>query len=147
MASNPETLEPHGKLPTKGQWTTGLYDCWEDPSHCCFTWFCPCITFGQIAEIVDGGTIPKSAACCIYTHGMSWLNGAIYRSKLRRLFSLPEEPYSDSFVHCCCCVCSLTQEFRELINRGINPSLGWEGNVEKWKREGVEPPIVPTMSR
>lgn len=26
----------------------------------CFTWFCPCITFGQIAEIVDGGTICKS---------------------------------------------------------------------------------------
>jgi len=24
---------------------------------------------------------------------------------------------------------------------------GWEGSVEKWKREDVDPPIVPTMSR
>ncbi|TKY69382.1 PLANT CADMIUM RESISTANCE 9 [Spatholobus suberectus] len=149
MASNPETYKPYGKPPTKGQWTTGLYDCWDDPSHCCFTCCCPCITFGQIAEIVDGGTISKNAACCIYiyTHWMRWLYGATYRSKLRRLFSLPEEPYSDSFVHCCCCVCSLTQEYKELKNRRIDPSIGWEGNVEKWKREGVEPPIVPPMSR
>ncbi|KAF7808905.1 protein PLANT CADMIUM RESISTANCE 9-like [Senna tora] len=78
---------------------------------------------------------------------MKWLYGARYRSNLRRLFSLPEVPYSDSFVHCCCCVCALTQEYKELKNRGIHPSIGWEGNVEKWKREGVEPPIVPTMAR
>ncbi|RDX60618.1 Protein PLANT CADMIUM RESISTANCE 9, partial [Mucuna pruriens] len=48
MASNPEIYE---KQPAKGQWTTSLYDCWDDPSHCCFTCWCPCITFGQIAEI------------------------------------------------------------------------------------------------
>ncbi|KAF5179038.1 hypothetical protein FRX31_031381 [Thalictrum thalictroides] len=38
-----------------GQWTTGLYDCFDDPSICFLTCCCPCITFGQIAEIIDEG--------------------------------------------------------------------------------------------
>lgn len=70
----------------------------------------------------------KNVACCFYwclgSHGMGWLFGATYRSKMRRLFSLPEEPYSDLFVHACCCVCSLTQEYKELKNRGVDPSIG-----------------------
>ncbi|KAJ1389448.1 PLAC8 motif-containing protein [Sesbania bispinosa] len=152
MASNPEANQSYGKqLPPKGQWTTGLYDCWDDTAHCFFTCLCPCNTFGQIAEIVDGGTTSENAAGCIYlllgSPGFAGLYSATYRSKLRRLFSLPEEPFSDSFLHCCCCVCALTQEYRELTNRRIDPSIGWEGNVEKWKREGVEAPIIPTMSR
>nr|POE81921.1 protein plant cadmium resistance 3 [Quercus suber] len=37
-------------------WSTGLCDCCEDFPNCCITWLCPCITFGRIAEIVDGGS-------------------------------------------------------------------------------------------
>ncbi|XVE85957.1 hypothetical protein DITRI_Ditri17bG0133600 [Diplodiscus trichospermus] len=73
-----------------------------------------------------------------------WLYGGFYRTKLRQLFSLPEAPHGDGFVHCCCCVCSLSQEYRELKNRGADPSLGWEANVEKWKRQGLKPPIPAT---
>ncbi|XP_038985307.1 uncharacterized protein LOC120103770 isoform X4 [Phoenix dactylifera] len=36
-------------------WSTGLCDCTTDCWSCCMTCFCPCITFGQIAEIVDQG--------------------------------------------------------------------------------------------
>ncbi|CAB4295582.1 unnamed protein product [Prunus armeniaca] len=33
-------------------------------------------------------------------------------------------------------------EYRELKNHGIDPSIGWQANVEKWNREGIKPPIV-----
>ncbi|KAL8268965.1 hypothetical protein R6Q59_002763 [Mikania micrantha] len=39
-----------------GQWSTGLCDCGEDCSNCCLTFWCPCITFGRIAEVLDKGT-------------------------------------------------------------------------------------------
>ncbi|KAJ6387203.1 hypothetical protein OIU78_017001 [Salix suchowensis] len=36
-------------------WTTGIFDCLEDPSNALITALFPCVTFGQIAEIVDNG--------------------------------------------------------------------------------------------
>ncbi|KAF4355756.1 hypothetical protein F8388_019155 [Cannabis sativa] len=131
------------QLPAPGQWTTGFYDCFEDQSNCCYTCLCPCATFGLIAEITDKGTITSTTACILY-YAMGFahcLYGATYRTKLRALFSLPEQPYSDCFAHSCCCLCAMTQEYRELQNRGIDPAIGWQANVEKCKREGLKPPF------
>lgn len=63
-------------------------------------------------------------SCGLGCVGCAWLHAATYRTKLRGLFSLPEEPYSDSVVHCCCCLCALSQEYRELKNRDVDPSIG-----------------------
>ncbi|KAL5761448.1 hypothetical protein ACOSP7_017712 [Xanthoceras sorbifolium] len=150
--NNPEADLKSSPPPPEGQWSTGLYDCCDDPSNCLMTLFCPCITFGQIAEIVDRGNLSCKIQGLVY-HAMSrigcgWLYAGVYRSKLRQHWSLPEAPCSDMLLHCFCCVCSLTQEYRELKNRGANPSLGWKANVEKWNREGLKPPIVaPAMAR
>ncbi|PHU17419.1 hypothetical protein BC332_13114 [Capsicum chinense] len=43
-------------------WSTGLCDCMSDPKNCCITLWCPCITFGQVAEIIDKGS--NSCALC-----------------------------------------------------------------------------------
>nr|GEW28892.1 auxilin-like protein [Tanacetum cinerariifolium] len=52
-----------------------------------------------------------------------------------------EQPCNDVFVHCCCEFCALCQEYRELKNRGFEPSLGWEGNF--MMQEVVMPPVGP----
>lgn len=64
-------------------------------------------------------------ACLIY-HVMGsvfcgWRYAGSYRTKLRGLFSLPQEPCHDFLVHGFCCVCSISQEYRELKNQGIDP--------------------------
>ncbi|KAK2994777.1 hypothetical protein RJ640_001683 [Escallonia rubra] len=69
----PPPPAPYGSQPVMGtpigfsapaqvpsQWSTGLCDCASDCSNCCITCWCPCITFGQIAEIVDKGSTCKS---------------------------------------------------------------------------------------
>ncbi|CAK9172240.1 unnamed protein product [Ilex paraguariensis] len=40
-------------------WSTGLCDCLSDWRNCCITCWCPCVTFGKIAEIVDKGSSCK----------------------------------------------------------------------------------------
>ncbi|XP_021299863.1 protein PLANT CADMIUM RESISTANCE 9-like [Herrania umbratica] len=148
---NPEAASPksapHQEQYPEGQWTTGLYDCCDDPSNCLTTCFCPCITFGRIAEIIDRGDRSRGLSCLVYyamnSIHCAWLYGGLYRTKLRQVFSLPETPCGDNLVHCCCCLCSLSQEYRELKNRGVDPSIGWQANVEKWKRGGLKPPISP----
>ncbi|XP_010271279.1 PREDICTED: uncharacterized protein LOC104607354 isoform X2 [Nelumbo nucifera] len=37
-------------------WSSGLFDCFNDCESCCLTLWCPCITFGRIAEIVSKGS-------------------------------------------------------------------------------------------
>ncbi|KAG8382725.1 hypothetical protein BUALT_Bualt05G0107200 [Buddleja alternifolia] len=50
----PPALQHHGGV--SGSWSTGLCDCFSDVPNCCITFWCPCITFEQIAEIVDRGS-------------------------------------------------------------------------------------------
>ncbi|KAK2987915.1 hypothetical protein RJ640_003045 [Escallonia rubra] len=134
-------LQPSTPMP----WSTGLCDCFDDCSNCCVTWCCPCITFGQIAEIVDQGTSSCVACGALYAliayfTGFACLLSCFYRSKMRRQYMLQEDPCWDFLVHCCCDLCALCQEYRELKHRGFDMALGWQGNMEKQQR-GV--PMAP----
>ncbi|KAI8023505.1 Protein PLANT CADMIUM RESISTANCE 2 [Camellia lanceoleosa] len=135
-------------MTSKNEWSSGLFDCFSDASSCCLTIWCPCVTFGRIAEIVDeGGT-----TCC---EGAAWyllllwlapicapLYSCGYRSKLRNQHSLESSPCNDCLVHFCCENCALCQEYRELQNRGFDMSVGWKGNVQKQTRGVAMAPTV-----
>nr|GEV09565.1 PLAC8 motif-containing protein [Tanacetum cinerariifolium] len=58
---------PPQLMVSNGKWSTGLCDCGDDVSNCCITCWCPCITFGQIAEIVDRGTTSCGVHGALYT--------------------------------------------------------------------------------
>ncbi|XP_048330682.2 cell number regulator 2 [Ziziphus jujuba] len=141
----------NGSQPPPGQWTTGLFACYEDPSSCFMTWLVPFVTFGQRAEILDRGNMSCCVAgtkyfcscCCAYSLSKH------YRTKLRAVYSLPEEPCSDCCVHFWCLGFANCQEYRELKNRGIDPSAGWKANAEKMKQSGASAPphIAPGMRR
>ncbi|PIN15641.1 hypothetical protein CDL12_11719 [Handroanthus impetiginosus] len=128
----PPPVEIRATVPA---WSTGLYDCFDDVPNCIITSLVPCVTFGQIAEIVDKGSAPCEACAASYAviallTGLPCLKSCVYRSKLRREYNLPAEPCNDCMVHCCCELCALCQEYRELQNRGFNMYLGWQGNAE-----------------
>ncbi|CAI9096733.1 OLC1v1032943C1 [Oldenlandia corymbosa var. corymbosa] len=136
-----------------GNWSTGLCDCCSDCSTCCLTCWCPCVTFGQVAEIIDRG----STSCvisgllygllCHFT-GCACVYASFYRTKMRQQYNLPETPCADFLVHCCCECCALSQEYRHLKSQGFELSLGWSGNMEKQNRGLTMSPIVPHgMSR
>ncbi|KAL9691454.1 hypothetical protein QQ045_011878 [Rhodiola kirilowii] len=110
-------------------WSTGLFDCHEDEPNAVMTAFLPCLTFGQIAEVMDQGEMTCFLASFIYTLMMpalcsQWVMGSKYRKLLRRKYNLVEAPYEDVVSHIFCPCCSLCQEFRELERRGLNPALG-----------------------
>ncbi|KAJ4817596.1 PLANT CADMIUM RESISTANCE 1 [Rhynchospora pubera] len=119
-------------------WSTGLCHCMDDPGNCIITAICPCITFGQIADIVDKGSCPcllsgtaYALSCAV---GLGCLYSCFYRSKMRSQFDLNEGPLPDCLVHFCCEPCALCQEHRELKNRGFDMGIGWEANMERQRR-------------
>ncbi|WVZ73535.1 hypothetical protein U9M48_021829 [Paspalum notatum var. saurae] len=65
------------------RWSTGLFHCMDDPGNCLITCLCPCITFGQIADIVDKGS------CCEFIS--SKLPTSCHVKKLRDLADSPQQ--------------------------------------------------------
>ncbi|KAI5677806.1 hypothetical protein M9H77_08756 [Catharanthus roseus] len=138
---------------TPGYWSTGLFDCTSDVHNCCITCWCPCITFGQIADIVDKGDTPCAKSGGLYAlisllSGFGCMYSCLYRNKMRQQYNLPEQPCGDCLVHFCCETCSLCQEYRELKDRGFDMSIGWHGNMQK-QNGGITmaPPSGGGMSR
>ncbi|KAL6187033.1 hypothetical protein ACLB2K_043149 [Fragaria x ananassa] len=145
-AALPYHLRPRAPEP----WKTGLFDCFDDPKNCCTTFWCPCITFGQIAEIVDKGSTSCGASGALYTlifcvTGCPCFYSCFYRSKMRQQYTLDASPCGDCLVHCFCEYCALCQEYRELQNRGFDMVIGWHGNIEERNREVAMNPVPPVM--
>lgn len=135
---------------TRGPWSTGLCECFSDPANCCITFWCPCITFGQIAEIVDKGSSSCGTSGALYAliacvTGCACCLSCFYRTKLRQQFFLHKTPCADCLVHCCCEQCALCQEYRELKHQGFDLSIGWHGNAEKHNRETEMEPVAPVV--
>ncbi|MED6180504.1 Protein CADMIUM RESISTANCE 2, variant 2 [Stylosanthes scabra] len=140
------------------EWSTGLCDCFSDCGNCCITYWCPCVTFGRVAEIVDRGSTSCGASgalyalvCCLI--GCGCLYSCFYRSKMRRQFNLKGSDCTDCLTHCFCEPCALCQEYRELENKGFDMHIGWHGNVEQRSRgiamsaAAAAPPPQPPMTR
>ncbi|KAG2411075.1 hypothetical protein LR48_Vigan325s000700 [Vigna angularis] len=105
----------------------------------CLTWWCPCITFGRIAEIVDRGSSSCGSSGALYTlvccvTCCACIYSCFYRSKMRRQHGLKGNGCTDCLIHCCCEPCALCQEYRELESRGFDMIIGWHGNVEQRSR-------------
>ncbi|KAJ4710037.1 protein PLANT CADMIUM RESISTANCE 2-like [Melia azedarach] len=127
----------------KNSWSSGLCDCFSDRRNCCVTCCCPCMTFGQIAEVVDKGSSSCGVSgalcallCCVTCCPCCF--SCFYRSKMRKQYALKKKPCCDCLVHCCCLHCALCQEHRELRNRGFDMDIGWHGNVEKETRGAAD---------
>ncbi|KAJ6672559.1 DUF614 FAMILY PROTEIN-RELATED [Salix viminalis] len=131
---NPYQAQPQGgQFPPKSP-VNGIFDCLEDPSNALITALFPCVTFGQIAEIVDNGQSTCATNGMMYglvasCTGMPCLLSCGYRSKLRAKYGLIEDPAPDWLTHWIFEWCALCQEYRELNNRGLDPSIGWQGNI------------------
>ncbi|PSS08391.1 Protein PLANT CADMIUM RESISTANCE like [Actinidia chinensis var. chinensis] len=138
------------KMGTEG-WSTDLFGCMENPENALITAIFPCLTFGQIAEIVDNGHTSCGTSgilygCIAFLIAMPCLISCTYRTKMRSKFGLVESPAPDWATHCLCECCALCQEYRELQHRGYDPAIGWMGNMHMQQQQiGMVPPTNQTM--
>ncbi|PPS06883.1 hypothetical protein GOBAR_AA13766 [Gossypium barbadense] len=78
---------------TRVRWSSGLCDCFSDWRNCCITCWCPCVTFGQIAEIVD-----KGSSCNVWGK-WSTLHTDSMRDGLRMLLFLLLPSQNEAAIH------------------------------------------------
>ncbi|CAI0400930.1 unnamed protein product [Linum tenue] len=145
--------DPSAPAAPAGKWTTGLFGCCEDPGSCVKTSCCPCITFGQNAVILDRNDttcFPSGLLFCLLAQiGVACLYSYPYRHRLREQYGLPEQPCGDCILHWCCGPCAVCQEYRELNNRDLNPSKGWEAHAARFTNGSAmaPPPVAQGMPR
>ncbi|XWS23265.1 hypothetical protein CRYUN_Cryun29cG0106500 [Craigia yunnanensis] len=101
-----------------GTWTTGLFDCMEDPTNTLITALFPCVTFGQIEDVLDNGHTTCATGGIIYAFAPCLVSGP-YRKKLRRRFGLAVAPASYWIIHSMLEPYAFCQEYRELNKREI----------------------------
>ncbi|MBA0823687.1 hypothetical protein Goarm_020404 [Gossypium armourianum] len=140
--------KPHDEAP----WSVGFCDCFSDMKTCCMACLCPCIAFGRISEILDKGSTSCGASGARYIlimciTGFPGLYSCFYRSKLRKQYRLKGGCCGDCMRHLYCELCALTQEYRELQNRGLDMSIGWHANVEKNQGLAMAPVVEKGMSK
>ncbi|XP_043700219.1 protein PLANT CADMIUM RESISTANCE 2-like [Telopea speciosissima] len=144
-AAAPPPPPPRPQAPVP--WSTGLCCSGGDISNWCITCWFPCITFGQISEILDRGSPSCVANGTIYAllrhfTGLQSLYSCSYRSRMRQQYNLKGSSCGDCCIHCCCEPCALRQEYRELKIRGFDMFIGWHGNVERQNLAAMMPPIL-----
>ncbi|WJX54756.1 Protein PLANT CADMIUM RESISTANCE 10 [Trifolium repens] len=141
------------------QWSSGICACCDDMPSCCIGCLCPCYLFGKNAEFLGSGTFLGSCvthfilwslfntACCLLTDGLFLgLPGCLvscyacgYRGILRSKYNLPEAPCGDFVTHCCCHLCAICQEYREIRERS------GDSEATDMKLAVVTAPPVQTM--
>ncbi|XP_039015345.1 protein PLANT CADMIUM RESISTANCE 2-like [Hibiscus syriacus] len=131
-------------------WSTGLFDCGSDVSNTWITCCCPCITFGQIAEILDQGSTSCGASGALYAligllTGCACIYSCFYRQRMRRQYMLEDRPCNDCLVHYWCERCALCQEYREIKNRGFDMTIGWHGNMARQQNQDEQMSSAPVM--
>ncbi|XP_074330863.1 cell number regulator 2-like [Apium graveolens] len=139
-------------------WNTDLCDCSSDMKNCLVTAVCPCVTFGQISEIINEGQTTCWEGCMLYglvsifcgagTAGIfTGMFGGWYRNKLREKYKLRGTMFNDFLVHALCEPCALCQEYRELGRFGFEVPLGWKENMEMQKAATAVYQVAPVIEQ
>ncbi|KAM7487325.1 hypothetical protein LguiB_024809 [Lonicera macranthoides] len=161
-AYDPQMITRNEYVVIDHPWSSGLFDCLDDVNNCCKTFWCPCITFGQIAEILNEGQTPwfeqglvcgifawmgVVAALPIFTCHTSFPYSCWYRAKMRKKFKLRGSYLSDCVIHCFCECCAICQEYRQLDHQGFDVPLGWHENNERHRQAVAVYRVVPVMEQ
>ena len=129
MQSPPAQPSESVFIPPPQNWHTSLCNCCNDSAICCTVCFAPCLVHAENVRKLTGDSgapyivelFIHAALCsvccsltCLYCWGCQCFLGVDRRRLLRIKYGLPEAPCNDFCLHCCCHLCALCQEAREL---------------------------------
>lgn len=94
-----------------GNWSNGLFGCFNDIPLCLTTYIAPCYTFGKTAETVGEDCLMCGLVTFVPCANL-WFFIKI-RGKVREAKGIEGDFINDALMTCCCGFCSLMQEAQE----------------------------------
>ncbi|EFX00261.1 duf614 domain containing protein [Grosmannia clavigera kw1407] len=108
-------------------WYTSFFDCCSPIDLCLTSWCLPCVTFGKThhrlrKDVKLEGYEPINTSClfmcgagCI---GLHWIPLSMQRADIREKYNLQGNCIVDIAAACCCGLCDLVQQEKEVSRRG-----------------------------
>ncbi|XP_047443583.1 cornifelin homolog A-like [Mugil cephalus] len=132
------------------EWTSGLCDCFEDASTCCYGfWCCPCLACTVSGRFGENYCLPLCDVASAWT-------GTLYgfplcvppavlsmRASMRNRYGIKGSLCKDIAVACFCQLCAWCQMHRELKNREKAPTVI---NMQHQTVYNMQPPPVVVMN-
>ncbi|CAN4118127.1 unnamed protein product [Withania somnifera] len=141
-------------------WSTGLFDCFTDLKNSFITCLCPCITFGQVDEILSERQITWWEGALmfglleLFSCQTSFVFAWYHRMQFRKKYNLMGNLFSELAIALFCMRLVLCQNYRQLNKLGFDVALGWKANMKKQRRissqaaiQFVPPMVYPGMFR
>merc|ERR1712036_64353 len=98
-----------------GDWSVGLFECYNDIGGCLYGWCCPACLYGKTSEIVDDDCMKP--CLCFALCGLCTVCkfAPDRRNKMRDLWKLKHGGLAESacITWCCCPSCANCQEAGE----------------------------------
>ncbi|KAM7210204.1 PLAC8 family domain containing protein [Rhypophila decipiens] len=121
----------HSRSPEGSQpWYTTLFGCFSPIDLCCMTYCLPCVTFGKTHHRLrkDGnlaGYEPINTSCLLFCgsgcFGLYFIPMAMQRADIREKYHLEGSCLTDIALACCCGLCDLVQQEKEVAHRKARP--------------------------
>ncbi|KAK0616721.1 PLAC8 family-domain-containing protein [Immersiella caudata] len=114
----------NSKSPESSQpWANSFFGCFNPIDLCLMTWCIPCVTFGKTHHRLKKGNNmegyePINTSCLILCgsgcFGLHWIPMALQRAEIRARYNLQGSCLVDIATACCCGVCDLVQQDKEV---------------------------------
>ncbi|XP_034558659.1 placenta-specific gene 8 protein-like [Notolabrus celidotus] len=109
-------------------WDSGLMDCFEEPSTCCYGFWCgPCLACTVSGRFGENTFLPLFDFCGVTTFcGIPMCvppAGLSMRAAMRNRYGIKGSLCKDIVAACCCGWCSWCQMHRELKHRKKTPTV------------------------
>lgn len=128
------------------EWETGLLDCFEEASTCCYGFWCaPCLTCTVSGRFGENTCLPLCDICSNVTtlyYGISLCAppaALSMRAAMRNRYGIKGSLCEDIAISCFCRWCSWCQMHRELKHRKKTPTVI---NVHNQTVYSMPPPVV-----
>ncbi|XP_059276077.1 cell number regulator 1-like [Lycium ferocissimum] len=150
----PMILANNGQIYSQ-PWSTGLFDCFSDLKNCFITCLCPCVTFGQVDEILSEGSMTWWEGALMFGildtlcfSQASFIFAWYHRVQFRKKYNLMGNLLSEFAITLCCMRLVLCQNYRQLNKLGFDVALGWKANKKKQRRIASQGAVqfVPPMT-
>ncbi|CAK7265918.1 hypothetical protein SEPCBS57363_001832 [Sporothrix epigloea] len=126
-------------------WSESFFGCLSPIDLCLVTYCLPCVTFGKTHHRLHkdanlAGYEPINASCLLLFGsaccGLFWLPMAIQRSDIRKKFNLEGDCILDIAASCCCALCVLTQDEKEVKARDAAGQGSSYGITQQYQATG-----------
>ncbi|KAL8297987.1 hypothetical protein RB597_007040 [Gaeumannomyces tritici] len=113
---------PEGAQP----WSVPFFGCFSPIDLCLITWCLPCVTFGKThhrmhRDVELQGYEPINTSCLLLCAsaavGLAVIPVTMQRADIRQRYNLEGSCITDIAVACCCGICDLVQQDKEVAHR------------------------------